>query len=106
MNGTGNGNSNAFYLPSEYSPADQAPKLSEKRPFVPINETFRRLDTLSDECVKISEALTMALFAVEQEEAGILPGVCFADDLNKTADKMARIKSNLLVLADGFGIQV
>ena len=100
MNGIGNGNSNACY--SE----PQGCAGSEKRPFVPINETYRRLDALADECIKISDSLAMALFAVEQTECDKLVGVCFADVLSGTADKVAHIQANLLVLADRFGIQV
>ena len=99
MNGIGNGNSNACY-------SEAANCVSEKRPFVPINETYRRLDALADECIKISDSLAMALFSVEQTECDKLVGVCFADVLSGTADKVAHIQANLLVLADRFGIQV
>lgn len=99
MNGTGNGNSNACF-----SPADQAYQVNEKRPFAPVIETTRKLDDLADECINMSDALARSLFAADQNETAPPSGVCFSDTLEGLSYKLSRVRANLSVLIDRFGL--
>ena len=79
---------------------------SEPRSFTPAGETLLRMSDLADECITISEVLTHALFSIDQDKPVSPTCNCFADLLEGTAGKVARINANLLVLADRFGIQI
>ena len=97
MNGIGIGNSNAYY-------PDASNCVNEKRPFTPVIETTRKLDDLADECINMSDALTRSLFGADQAETVPPSGVCFSDTLEVMSYKLARVRANLAVLIDRFGL--
>ena len=99
MNGIGNGNSNACF-----SPADQAYQVNEKRPFTTVVETTQKMNDLADECIDMSDALARSLFGLDPAESVPPSGACFSDSLEVMSFKMARVRANLAVMIDRFGL--
>lgn len=97
MSGIGNGNGNAYY-------PDASNCVNEKRPFTPVIETTRKLDDLANECINLSDALARSLFAADQSETVPPSGVCFSDTLEGLSYKLARVRANLSVMIERFGL--
>ena len=97
MNGIGN--ANACFCPTE-----QAFQVNVNRTFTPVVEITRKLDDMTDACINMSDALARSLFGAEPAETVPPPGICFSETMEVMSYKMSRIRANLEMMIDRFGL--